>query len=351
MSARNTKSGGVQAAARRLGELLAVRPDYRRLWEEQTRKDQPEQDRGPGVQQAAVARVLVAHLLATGQIRPERTRARRLKDLVGRALSGRVLSVRTLELFVGAFAMSTADAEELRGLLDNGRARRGARLDPRASCLGFDPEPTAGSPRPDSTADGDTVGRRGVPDPSHEQPGPAAVAEGQYRTVSLHEVQTLGPDGLPRTTRTVHVIRAVQLLTGYSYLLAPGTQRLDVLRGGRAGRARRVNDRAAVNIVFHHPLPPGETASLEYICRFLPGATGPAWFRRGTRTRLENVELQVRFHPLRLPDRIWWTVWPDDLAEHPTQQEAVQLDQDGTVHRFVEIVERQAIGFRWRFPT
>jgi hypothetical protein len=320
MSARNTKSGGVQAAARRLGELLAVRPDYRRLWEEQTRQDQPEQDRGPGVQQAAVARVLVAHLFATGQTGPERPQARRLKDLVGRALSGRVLSVRTLDLFIGAFAMSAADAEELRGLRDRVRAHRGARRGPTTSFLGFDPELPAGS-------------------------------EGQYRTVSLHEVQTLGPDGLPRTTRTVHVVRAVQLLTGYPYLLAPGTQRLEVLRGGRAGRARQVNDRAAVSIVFHHPLPPGETASLEYVCRFLPGATGPARFRRGTRTRLENVELQVRFHPLRLPDRIWWTVWPDDLAEHPTQQEAVQLDQDGTVHRFVEIVERQAVGFRWRFPT
>jgi hypothetical protein len=295
--------------------LLAIRALYRRKWQQHAK-----QHWGPGVNQAAVARVLAGHQQAAGQTPPERTRARRMKDLVSRALSGHVLSPGTLELFIDAFTMSPPDADELRALLDPAR----------------------------SAVSGPAAPRRAAPREVLEA-GPAETSPPLYRTVSWHEVRSFGPDGLPRVTRTVHVIRAVQRLTGYPFLLDPGAHRLEVIRGGTAGPIHRRGPRAAVDIEFHRPLLPGDTGSLEYVCRFQPGAVTSPRFRRGTRSRLENVELQVRFHWLQLPERVWWTVWPDETTERPARREPVHLDQDGTAHRFVEAVERQAVGFSWQF--
>lgn len=336
MSARKTSSGESRATARRLTELLAVRPAYRRQWQTSAM-----QQRSTSVNQAAVARILAGHLLATGQAPPERTRARRMKDLVSRALSGNVLSQRTLELFIVAFSMTEADAEELRALLsppgtDGGQA------------TGPVPNPGRSSADDDAPTGDRPVSASGRPSEVPEA-GPAEASPPEYRTVSLHEVRTFGPDGLPRTTRTVHVIRAVRRLTRYRYLLDPGVHRLEVIRGGTAGPVHGRAPRAVVDVELHHGLAPGETGSVEYICRFRPGVAIPPRFRRSTGGRLENVELQVRFHPMRPPDRIWWTVWPDETAERPIRREAVQLDRDGTAHRFVEAVERQAIGFSWQF--
>ena len=39
----------------------------------------------------------------------------------------------------------------------------------------------------------------------------------RYETIALHEFHTIGPDGLPAQHRTIHVIRALDDLTSYSY--------------------------------------------------------------------------------------------------------------------------------------
>ncbi len=355
MSARNHHPGGSPAAVtgRRLAELLALRPAYRRRWQRHA-----VQYRLTEVHQAAVARVLARHLLRSGRLTGDETLlARRLKDLVGRALGGVVLSPQTLALFVEAFAMTASDAEELSALLA-ARDSSGSR-GPRPGA-GPGPGPGPGEvPPPVGSRDRAGAARRtptgawnrppgsdGLP--AGHLPGPGAV--GRYRTLALREVHSLGPDGRSVLHRTVHLIRAVDPLAGYPYLLDVGGLRLDVLRGGRAGPRRHLGGRLAVDVEFHHPLYPGEAGSFEYVCHFDPAAAVVRRFRRGTSSRLENVELEVRFDPAYLPERIWWAVWPDPHTERPLRQERVYPDLDGSVRRFVEVLERRVVGFRWRYP-
>jgi len=92
-----------------------------------------------------------------------------------------VLSNSTLNLFVEAFAMSQMHRAELWALLSGG--------DP-ARVVVMPPEET-------------------MPE------GP--VDSLRYQTISLHEFHTIGADGLPAAHRTLHVIRALERLCGYTY--------------------------------------------------------------------------------------------------------------------------------------
>lgn len=337
MSARQRTSRNSRAAARRLSELLSARPAYRQQWERHAI-----QPTGNGVHQAAVARVLAAHLQATGQASGKRARARRLKDLVSRALSGQVLSGRTTALFIAAFGMTPSDADDLWSLLGERPAnpvtprpcdasrpsrRKGSAELPRESLSGV--APAAGQSVTDTTP----------------------PRTGLFRTVAFTAAQTLGPDGLPRVARTLHVLRAEGALAGYRCLLDPGVHRVDMVRGGTAGHPYPTPRRTAVDLTFHQPLQAGETGTLEYVSRYRPGVAVPPRFRRGSRERMDNVTIQVRFHPLRLPDRVWWAIWPEEVPAPAVQEEPVELDPDGTAHGFVESVERRLVGFRWRFPA
>lgn len=273
-----------------------------------------------------MARVLAHYLWETGQVaQSDLGLPRRMKDLVSRAVTGQVLSARTLGIFVDAFAMPPADADELRDLHG-----RGARRVP--------PRPPSVEDTPPGSVNG--AAGAGVGDPGRS-----------FRTIALHELHTLGPDGAPALHRTVHVIRAVRQLGSYPYLLDAGADRLQVVRGGRAGRKYRVGRHEAIDIEFHRPLRAGETGSFEYLCGFRHATTPATSFRRGGRDRLENVELHVRFHPDRLPERLWWAVWPGDDSTRPIAQEPVALDPDGMAHRFLEAIDGRAVGFRWRFPA
>jgi hypothetical protein len=312
MSARITSGDARTAAAgRRLAELLVVRPAYRARWQRLARQQDTLRSGFATAQQAAVARVLAEHLRGTGQA-PTADRAlhRRLKDRVHRALAGRVMSRATLDLFLAAFGIDGPDADELTGLLERGTGGQQA------------VRPALAGPEPSTT----------------------------YRTVALSESLTLGPDGRGRRLRTIHVVRAVRTLPGYRYLLEPGAVGLSVLRAGRAGTSTRVGPVPAVEIMFHRPLEPGRTVSVEAVARFATEGPRPGHFRRGTADRLENVELQVRFHPGLLPERVWWTVWSVAPTIRLIRSEPAPIDPDGTVHRFLDAVEAQLVGFRWRFP-
>jgi hypothetical protein len=167
----------------------------------------------------------------------------------------------------------------------------------------------------------------------------------------------------------VHVVRAVDHLARYQYVLEQGVRRLEVIRGGLAAPPYPVHSRTAVDIVLDRPLLPGEIGSVEYLARYAPGTARPPVFRRGARGRLENVEVEVRFHPLRLPERVWWAIWPGStgapaqgggegidvvedspISRHPRTEE-VDVGPDGAVRRFVPLVRDEAVGFRWRFPA
>lgn len=315
MSVTDPASGDAQvaAAARRLQELLCDHVQYRSRWERYAL-----QHRGAAVHQGAVAMVLAAHLWDTGQS-PETDQAlpRRLKDVVSRALGGRVLSARTLLLFADAFAMTPDHAAELQSLR-SGRSIGGA-----------------------DSAEG--------PEPARDRQRPG-IAGQHFQTVALHELHTLGLDGVPIQHRTMHLIRAIQDVDRYRYMFDTDAVRVQVLRGGTAGSLYSIDGLFAVDIEFDRPLRPGETGSFEYVTRFDYRSPPEPVFRRGARERVENVELHVRFHPLRLPDEIWWAVWPDYLGSEASEEVLVELEPEGSVHRFLPVIEHGAVGFRWHFP-
>lgn len=125
---------------------------------------------------------------------------------------------------------------------------------------------------------------------------------------------------------------------------------VEVLRGGSAGPLRRVSTGLfGVDIVFTAPLAAGETSSLEYRTVFSYRDAPPPEFRRAAVTRpVSNVVVRVQFHPERLPAAVEWAQWDDFAPEaEPVATEAVDLDAEAAVHRYVARLERAAVGFRW----
>lgn len=304
------------AAAQRLRHLLAHNPEYRARWERHALHH-----RGSQVHQAAVAQVLAHHLWDTGQAaETDLALARRLKDVVSRALSGRVLSARTLRLFTEAFGMTSEDTAILAAERAGGTSR-GA----------------SGFPAPVGPGTGDP---------------PLGISGPGFRTLALHELHTVGPGGLPTQHRTVHLLRALDRVNGYRYLLDTDQAQVRMLRGGTCGPVHRHTGRPAVDITLARPLAPGETASVEFVTRFQHAGPPEPVFHRGggTAAPAEHVEVHLRFHPQRLPDRVWWIQRPHDPEDGPGHEEPVDLDPDHCVHHYLDVLTGQSMGFRWQFP-
>ncbi|OLT21412.1 hypothetical protein BJF81_02420 [Ornithinimicrobium sp. CNJ-824] len=108
-------------AAELLCSVLAL-PRYRRRWVRHVRRMAP----SASVHHAAVAEVIVRHLVESGELDGNAPRpARTYKDLVGRALTGRTLSCATLQLFVDAFEIEDELADRLWSTLLGDRVRSG----------------------------------------------------------------------------------------------------------------------------------------------------------------------------------------------------------------------------------
>ncbi|AGL15414.1 hypothetical protein [Actinoplanes sp. N902-109] len=303
----------VRQTADRLRELLTEHLPYRDRW---ATSPGNHVDQGREISQARVADVIAHHLWDTGEVDDRDTELpRRLKDTVSRALAGTFLSHRTLGRFIGAFAMSDLHRSQLWALRSGG-----------------DPARVVVVPPPDALPEGESSALR-------------------YQTISLHEFHTVGPDGLPVEHRTVHVIRALELVRAYSYRFDTDAAAVEVIRGGTAGPVSRTSEPKvfAVEIVLNRPVQAGETASFEYRT-VLNYASPPAReFRRACRRPVANVEMHVQFDEVMLPGAVWWAAWAglDDPA--PTDEEPVALEPDGSVHKYVESFEGIA-GFRWEFP-
>jgi hypothetical protein len=264
-----------------------------------------------------VCQVIAEHLWDTSEVSEQDTELpRRLKDTVSRALADHVLSPRTLGWFIGAFRMSDLHATELWALRSGG-----------------DPARVVVVPPEGAVRDGE-------------------VSQLRYQTILLHEFHTVGADGLPVQHRTVHMIRALETLQTYSYRFDTDAAVVEVLRGGVAGPVHSTPENGiyAVDITLHRPLEAGETASFEY-CTLLNYATPPPReFRRACRRPVANVELHVQFDPCLLPNAIWWARWTDLNDSQPSTEEPVQLEPDGSVHKYIESFEGIA-GYRWDFPA
>lgn len=280
---------------RKLRELLA-QPVYRAQWESYVR-----QRPSASVNQAAVARLLADFLVDTGE-RDYRSPdlARHLKDRVGRALTGQRASPETLRWLIEAFSMSEGDRQQLWAAF-----RAGA-----------------------TTSTG------------------AAT----HHNVAIHELHTVGVDGVPLSHRTVQVLRAGRhRITHYTYKFDTDAASVEIIRGGVAGPVYPCgNGLSAVDIALHRPLEPGDTASLEYLTTFAYRDPPSPEFRRGAVRPIDSLELRVQFHRSCRPRRIWWARWRH-LDGSPVHQEPVALDPEHAVHRYLSNVEATIVGFTWEW--
>lgn len=297
----------VRAAGRLLRSLL-VREPYRARWEPFRRRN----GSADVLNQAAVAQVLALYLWDSGQ-RPDSDTSlvRMLKDRVHRALSGEVLSGETLTWFAEAFQFGEADAARLRAV------RAGTEPNP----------PVAGTLRAPQT----------VP------------LRQRHRTVAVFERRSIGADGTAVAHHTTRAIMAREDgVESFPFRLLPAATSVTRLNGGRLAATHEFGDGGTVlEIALNRPLRAGEVTSLEYRVAFAQDGGVSHEYRRVAHARTENVDIVVEFDPGRRPARLWWTVWDDYRGGRVLEEEAVTLDRESRVHRYVPALENAAVGFRW----
>lgn len=232
--------------------------------------------------------------------------------LVMNALAGLELAPATVDLFVDAFDISPRHATRLRDLLSGSDS---VRVITAAALAEFTRE--TGPPRHD--------------------------------TLALHEMHTLGPDGLPAEHQTIQVIKStVERLDAYPYRFDTDQLVVEVLRGGRVGDTYRVTDSFfAVDIVLDRPLGAGETALMHYRTIFAYLNPPQTEFRRGVIGTMRDITLWVRFHPERLPARVWQGRW--DRLDHANvvEEHLVELDDEFSVQARFDQVTDAIVGFHW----
>jgi hypothetical protein len=283
--------------------MLLARPgDPRSRW----RKYSP--DTGPAdVDMRAVAEVLRGYAPADpGQ--PASDLTQRVAD----ALDGREISPATLEDFILGFDLTERHATRLRDLLSGSDSVRVITTDSLAALY------------------------RDTGPPRHE-------------TIALHDVHTLGPDGLPAEHQTIQVIKStVDGLAAFPYRFDTDQLVVDVVRGGRVGDTYRVTESYfGVDIVLDRPLNRGDTTLVHYRTTFAYFTPPPSEFRRGVVGTMRDVTLWLRFHPDRLPARIWQASW--DRLDHATvvDEHRVDLDDEFSVQARFDTVTDAIVGFYW----
>jgi len=233
-------------------------------------------------------------------------------EVVRNALGGDDITPATIDLFVEAFDLGPRHAGRLYSLLSGSNSVR--------------------------VISGDSLGDL------HRQIGPP-----RHDTLALHEMHTLGPDGLPAEHQTIQVIKStVDVLEAYPYRFDTDELAVEVVRGGHLGDRYRLTDNLfGVDIVLDRPLAPGETALMHYRTTFLYRTAPPPEFRRGVLGTMTDVTLWVQFHPARLPARVWAGRW--DRLDHANvlDEQAVELDGEYSVQARYDRVEDAIIGFHW----
>jgi hypothetical protein len=233
-------------------------------------------------------------------------------EVVRQALGGDEVDAGTVDLFVAAFDLGPRHARRLHSLLEGSRSVR--------------------------VISGEALREL------HRQSGPR-----RHDTLALHELHTLGPDGVPAEHQTIQVIKStVDSLDTYPYRFDTDELAVEVIRGGHVGDMYRLTDNLyGVDIVLDHPLAVGETALMHYRTTFLYRTPPPPEFRRGVLGTMTDVTLWVQFHPDRRPARIWEGRW--DSLDHANvlEQHPVELDGEFSVQARYDRVENAIIGFHW----
>jgi hypothetical protein len=289
--------------------MLLLRPgEYRSRWEQPT-------DRAAGSDRyQAVAQVLEhAGDLVPGRA-PSATSSAAMTEVARRALDGVELSPPVADAFVNGFGLTARHAQRLRDLL------RGS--------------PTVR-----------VISGHTLPPPERYQAGPI-----RHETLSLHELHILGPDGHPAEHETIQVIRATEDgLDSVPYRFDTDELMVEVIRGGRIGeRPYRVADSIyGVDMMLHRPLAAGETALMQYRSTFLYKSQPEPELRRAMLRSAVDLTMWVKFHPQRVPARVFRAQWDRlDLAR-VIERVAVEPDGEFSVHHRFGPVQKAVVGFYW----
>ncbi|GGM40301.1 hypothetical protein ACFFX1_17735 [Dactylosporangium sucinum] len=287
--------------------LLRRSGDYRAAWQRFAGPVAPEE-----IDYAAVARVLAeADGAPAGPLAPGST-----LQATRQALEGTALAPDTLTRFVTAFRVRPRHAERLAGLMRGSANLRMINDDVRVPAV---------------------LGR--------------AVDATAYESLSLHERHTLGPDGRPAEHQTIQVLRSrVDGLASLPYRFDTDELVVEVVRGGSVGDVYRLTDTLyAVDILLAEPLRRGRSTLMQYRTNFFYRTAPPPEFRRGVLNSTKDLTIWVTFHPDRLPRRVWLARW--DALDHAriTEEEPVELDDEGSVHCRFTAVERAIVGFHWEW--
>ena len=311
----------VTQACAYLRMLLWRAGDYRAKWERYASIPDP-----AAVDEQAVAAVLLEASMLSGHhgwhpdsgSYPLLTRpSPAMVETVRRALSGIALRPDDLDALIRAFDISDRHAHRLRELL-------------------------RGSPVVRMIYDGVLP-----PAEVYRHAGPP-----HYDTLALHELHTVGPDGRPTEHETIQVIRStVPLLESVPYRFDTDDLLVHMVRGGQVGRqVYRVDESIyGVDILLDQPLALGETTLLQYHTTFAYRTQPPPELRRGVLRTTEDLTIWVRFHPRRLPARVWVARWDRIDQAHIVKRQPAELDSELSVHARFGRVERSIVGFYWEW--
>jgi len=306
-----------RATAEYLRHLLLKPGAYRAAW--QGHVTRPRTD---VINQLAIAEIIASHL-ASGHPADAAVKPYQLREIVSGALSGSQLSTETLGWFIDAFRITEEEAGQLRRLLA-GSSRIGVLSGTRVVPLSVEPDVEA------------------------------AIGPRQHQTLSLHDHIWVGPDGRIDHQRTMHVIEAIApSVDRIPFVCDTNVLTLEVGQGCKelAGQLNWIGgDYFATEILLSRTLDVGETLSLEYwvYYRWRGGPEEPSAreYRRAGMRQLSNLDMRVEFDPVGLPSQVWWTHW-DGIAGAVLEREAVTLDSQYSVHRYLRTLERTAVGFSW----
>lgn len=315
------RPGGRKAASDYLQQLLLKPGAYRHSWEQYISRER----RGT-INQLAVAEVIARHLWSAPRNPDDAViTPHQLKDTVSRALTGRLLSRPALTMFIEAFGFSEHEAARLWRLW-NGSATISV-----------------------------MSGTHAVP-VSAEQDVDRAIGPRQHQTLSLHDHVYVGADGRIDRARTLHVIEAIaQGVDRIPFLCDTNVLTLEVGQGGKelTGDVRNIGDDVFfTEILLARTLDLGETLTLEYWITYrYPGNASDSAereFRRAVMRHVDNLDMRVEFHPDRLPTEVWWAHW-DGIEGRVLEREAVTLDSEHSVHRYLRSLEKTVAGFYWQW--
>jgi hypothetical protein len=314
---------GQRAAAEYVRQLLLKPGRYRELWQQQVVRP-----RDDVINQMAVAEVIAGQLRSApsrpgdAQIMPYQ-----LREMVADVLAGRQVSRRSLLLFIDGFGFTEDETARLWQLWNG------------------------------STTVRVIAGSHVVP-MLEEHEVTQALGPRRHQTLTLHDHIWVGADARIERARTLQVIEATaRSVDRIPFLVDTNVLTLEVGQGCRevVGDIIQLGpDVFATHILLARSLDLGETITLEYWLSYRypgdPDDLAERQYRRAVFRHLANYDMRVEFHPDMIPAEVWWAQW-DGADGGVLGEEAVTLDSQRSVHRYLRSFEKAVAGFHWNWTT